>query len=200
MYKKSCCRNGWWFWKKDRIIFLCHLCSSYMLEYDWRHFEITSAVTAAWFVVWVFTQQIYVHFSSIWLYSMSLQWFAVYLLRPITSPILGWHGNSSSFLFLLKFGQAKNPNIYSTLCLESKLPGTGRGTIRIRLQMEIIILFDESFSNILQSWGEEGLLVWLCVTASRFQCESKWNSTVSIDFGFALGVSLHEKSVSYVSQ
>lgn len=72
--------------------------------------------------------------------------------------------------------------------------------MRIRLQMEIIIPFDESFNNILQSWGEEGLLAWLCVTASRFQCESKWNSTVSIDLGFALGVSLHVKSVSYVSQ
>lgn len=112
----------------------------------------------AWFVVWVFTQRMQVYFSSIQLYSISFRWYVIYLLKTVTFALLGWHANSSFFLFFLKFGQPKNPNIYSIWCLESKLPGTGRVSIRIRLQMEIIILFDESFSNILQSWGEEGFI------------------------------------------
>lgn len=157
-------------------------------------------MSVAWFIAWVFTQKIYVYFSSMQLYSYFISVICYISFETLTSPILGWCGNSSSFLLLLKFGQPKNPNIYSVLCLESKLSGTGRGTAWIRLQMEIIIPFDETFNNILQSWGEEGFLVWLCVTAFRFQCESKWNSTVSIDLGFALGVSLHVKSVSNVSQ
>lgn len=198
-HKRSCCGNGWWFWRRDHIIFLFspvqYVHVGVWLEAFWDYLCCEGSLICC-----LSFYSIYIYFSSIQLYAIWLQWFVIYLFRTLTSLILGWHDNSRSFLFLLKFGQPKNPNIYSILCLESKLPGTGRGTVRIRLQMEIIIPFDESFNNILQSWGEEGLLVWLCVTASRFQCESKWNSTVSIDLGFALGVSLHEKLVSYVSQ
>lgn len=160
MHKKCHCRNGRCFWNKDHISFFSHLCRTSVLEYYWRHFEITSAVSAAWAVVWVV--------SSIQLYFISFQWFVIYLLRTLTSPILGWHGVSSSFLFLLKPEQPKQIQTLTVfLCLESKLPWTGRGTGRVSLQMEIIVLFDESFSNILQPWGEGGWLVQLRVTASR---------------------------------